>query len=233
MKKREPKPQMPSNPAQDRKPQLIGWAVAIVLHALLLLGFAFLNFGWRYDIPEWVEMEFMSVNPRGVKPAGAMPQKSLTPPAPKKNQARKLINLPERRMLEDELPKLKAENKPELFPEENPVEVLKQNFSQDRPELDLPRTVAGKQGKEVARAENLHMGDKQVQTPAPDLGKGVAVPFLIEGEAAERTVLHRVIPEYPSNLSREAVVKISFVVLPSGVVVRAVPILKGDAVLER
>ena len=99
--------------------------------------------------------------------------------------------------------------------------------------MQVPRPEPDRQGKNVAKFENLRVGEKQIQTDALDLGKGVTMPFLIEGEAAERTVVQRVVPEYPGGLAREAVVKISFTVLPSGVVAKAVPVLKGDATLER
>ncbi|MDZ7261640.1 MAG: energy transducer TonB [candidate division KSB1 bacterium] len=46
-------------------------------------------------------------------------------------------------------------------------------------------------------------------------------------------MISKVIPEYPEGLQQEAVVKIRFTVLPNGLVGEMVPLLKGDATLEK
>jgi len=69
-------------------------------------------------------------------------------------------------------------------------------------------------------SENISGGTAQTQ------------PYTIEGEAADRTVLKKVIPKYPENLQKEAVVKIRFTVLPDGRVGQMIPVQKDDPRLE-
>ena len=218
--------------ANERRSQIIGWSVAVGLHLLLLLIAAFLNIGWRYDIPEWVQMEFISTNRL---PSRAAPPKPAEPPSPKKTleKKRNIVTLPKRRMLEDEPPLLRPERTRDEFIEETPSRAVKSTFQSRPQDVDARVLQAERTGKATVDVSELQTGDKPVQVEAPDLGKGISVPFQIEGEAAERTVVNKVIPEHPGGLARESVVKISFVVLPSGVVANAVPTLKSDARLEK
>ncbi len=219
-------------PDPERRARLWGWGAAITVHAALLLVFALLNVGWRYDIPEWVEMEIVSLNPQPARTAPSV----AAPPKPKPVKAPKperVIHLPKRRMLEEEPPRIPVERQYEAAVEPEPQDVVRRDYAVQKRDIDVVRPEVGELGKSTAELDKLDLGGKQVQVPAPDLGKGVAVPFLIEGEAADRTVIHRVLPQYPPGLVREATVKISFTVLPSGVIARAVPILKGDAELEK
>ncbi len=216
----------------NRSAQLLGWSAAVGVHAMLLLIFALLNVGWRYDIPEWVEMEIVSLNPQPARSAPSV----AAPPKPKPVKAPKperVIHLPKRRMLEEETPRIPVERQYEAAVEPEPQDVVRRDYPVQKRDIDVVRPEVGERGKSTAELDKLDLGGKQVQVPAPDLGKGVSVPFLIEGEAADRTVIHRVLPQYPPGLAREATVKISFTVLPSGVIASAVPVLKGDAELEK
>lgn len=222
----------------------IAWIAAVSAHVLLVLIFALINVGWRYDIPEWVEMEFASARqqaeaprimptrePQQPEPAPAaeQPAEEKAPEAESKN----FINLPKRRMLEDERPVVQAERR-DFTPASDVSGALERQSEAGKPEFDvLARSQTEGTGKAMAELENLETGDKTIQAVAADLGKNVSVPFQIEGEAADRTVLKKVIPEYPPGLAREAVVKLSFQVLPNGVVANVVPVLKGDATLEK
>lgn len=232
----------PPKPAgSDANNDKIAWGVAIGFHVLLAIVFAFLNVGWRYDIPEWVEMEFASTSRTTVTPKTS-PRKQPEPaPQPEKPQevekqeepAKNIISLPKRRMLEDEKPLIRSERRVELT-QENEVSGALQRKSEDRKqEVDVLRTQGESTDKAIADLENLEVGEKNIQAGVPDLGKSVAVPFEIEGEAASRNVLQKVIPQYPPGLTREAVVKLRFSVLPNGIVANIVPVLKGDATLEK
>lgn len=217
----------------NRKENSIAWGTAIGIHAALLLLFAFLNVGWRYDLPEWIEMEVLSLKPTPSRPAQAPPQKEIAATTPARKPER-VINLPKRRMLEDELPTLRAERSKDMpAPDDVSDRAIEAGYRAQRPEAELPRPEYSNRDKAAADLGRLEIGERTIRAMPQDLGKGVDVPFQIEGEAAERTVVQKVIPEYPSGLAREAVVKISFVVLPGGVVARALPILKGDADLEK
>jgi hypothetical protein len=87
------KPRKTPVPADERRSQIIGWTVAVGLHLLLLLIAAFLNIGWRYDIPEWVQMEFVSTRPVLSR---ARPPQPAESPAPKKTPEKKrhIVTLP-------------------------------------------------------------------------------------------------------------------------------------------
>jgi len=165
----------------------------------------------------------------------ATPPQPAATPAPKKTPERKrnIVTLPKRRMLENEPPLLRAERSRETFVEETPSQAVKSTFKAGPQEIDSRVLQSDRLGKATVQVSELQTGDKPVQVEAPDLGRGISVPFQIEGEAAERTVVRKVIPEHPGGLMKETVVKISFVVLPSGVVANAVPVRKSDARLER
>lgn len=70
-----------------------------------------------------------------------------------------------------------------------------------------------------------------------DLGVGdtgrSGQPFYIEGRAADRRVISKVLPEYPPGYQKEAIVALAFEVLPSGLVTGAIIERKGDPVLEQ
>ena len=64
-------------------------------------------------------------------------------------------------------------------------------------------------------------------------GTGEQMPYEIEGQVANRTVAFKIIPDYPANLQKQAVVKISFTVLPNGQIGEMIPRIKADAQLEK
>lgn len=63
-------------------------------------------------------------------------------------------------------------------------------------------------------------------------GAGSGQPFTIEGDAAQRLIVKQVIPDYPEDLQREAVLKFRFTVLPDGRITSLIPMRKGDPTLE-
>lgn len=239
----------PEHPARSKSQALpsenkIAWAAAVGAHVLLVLIFALINVGWRYDIPEWIEMEFARVNQHAValqeQPESIPQQPDPAPSAreqleeqAKEDVNKTIINLPKRRMLENEKPVLTNERR-DFATSSDVTGALERSSEERKPEFDvLARSQTEGTGKAIAELENLETGDKTIQASAADLGKSVEVPFQIEGEAANRKVLKKVIPQYPPGLTREAVVKLSFQVLPNGVVANVVPVLKGDATLEQ
>ncbi len=227
-------PQLKQSPAGEQREQKIALAAAVLIHAVVLLAFAFISIGTPYELPEWVEMEFVSTS----RPAQARPAPRPQPVKPavktEKESARKRIVLPKRRMLEEEQPVLRNRRSEKITVDASRPELLQQNRPDPgRRELDALAAGRGQAEKRPAVADDLDFGGKDIRAAAPDLGKGVQVPFRIEGEAASRTVIHRVLPEFPPGLQQEAVVKIRFILLPGGVVANARPVLKGDAALEK
>lgn len=225
----------PSTASERNNTTLMAWAAAIGLHLLLLGVFALWQVGWRYDIPEWVEMQFVTVNTRVERPQREIERPAPAPATPQTETrpAERRLNLPQRRMLEDETPQVRAERPREIFPSETRTSVPVRRDESQKPDFDLPGRARSGDGKSIAELQDVTTGEKTVVAESPDFGRNVEVPFVIEGEAASRNVMYKVIPEYPPGLASEAVVKLSFVVLPSGVVANIVPVLKGDATLER
>lgn len=219
--------------ASERRTHLLAWLLAVATHLLLLLLFALINSGWRYEIPEWVEMDFVSVwqemPVRNPKSPSAPPVQA----AEEKIEAQTLVKLPKRRMLEDEPPLVRPVQRREHPAVQEKVEVLTPGVEPQRPQFEVLEPGTKGMERRTVTSEALEAGEKRVQVPAPDLGKSVPVPFIIEGEAANRTVLHRVLPAYPPGLAREAAIKLQFEVLPDGVVANVVPMVKGDAILEK
>lgn len=208
----------------------IAWMTALGSHLVLLVLFAFYQIGWEYVVPEWIEMEVLSVKRAVSQPAAVETAAAAASSQPITPQ--RVINLPKRRMLEDEPPTLREQNRPEIkSAEETTAKSLEAKYAAGRVELET--AAPPPQTKSSVDLQAVPSGQRAEQATLEDLGRGITVPYQIEGEAANRVVLQKVIPEYPSGLRREALVRISFVVLPSGVVARTIPILKGDAVLER
>ncbi len=225
-------PQLKQHP--DQSEQKLALAAAILIHLLLGVVFAFVTIGSRYELPEWVEMEFVSTSRPARTQSAPAPKPVQKKPEPKKEQARKRVVLPKRRMLEDEAPLLRSRRSEKIIVDEARPELLERRRDErDRRELDALATTRGQTEKPPTTADDLDFGGRDIQASALDLGKGVQVPFRIEGEAASRAVIHRVLPAFPPGLQQEAVVKIRFMLLPSGVVANARPVLKGDAELEK
>ncbi|MEO0225828.1 MAG: energy transducer TonB [candidate division WOR-3 bacterium] len=64
-------------------------------------------------------------------------------------------------------------------------------------------------------------------------GGEMTEPYLIEGAAAQRRIITKVIPEYPPNYQKEAIITLSFQILPSGLVTGIAIERKGDPTLEQ
>jgi len=213
----------------------IAWATAIGIHLLMAFVFAFVNVGWRYDIPEWVEMEFVAIKKTQPETRRAKPVSRPVAKRVKKKStpARKVIKLPKRRMLENDTPKLRARRVTQFADEKKRDAALRRRDVTQKQDYELQNNTRGQNQKNMADLGDIQTGEKDVSTSLPDFGKGVAIPFKIEGEAANRTVSLRKLPEYPSGLSRSALVKLRFVIMPDGVVAKVVPVMKGDATLEK
>ena len=220
------------NPSNSQNEEKIALVVTFGVHALLLLLFVFFNVSWHYEPSEWVEMDIIAVKSKPARKTS----KQYTPPVqtqPEKKKSNQLqINLPKRKMLEDDNDPIKRSRRDLQMQDEFQVPVREEQKI-DRHEIDpLQQNETGIR-KETADLSEIQSGEKKLNFEEQDFGKGVTIPFQIEGEVADRSVLHKVIPEYPSGLRKEAVVKLRFSVLPSGVVSNILPVHKGSAELER
>lgn len=210
----------------------------LIFHLLLLLLFWIVKVDWKADLTDFTEIAFMSGTT--VDEAAALEfDQSLPYDSEKSTEISGALplELPERKMLEQELPELK------LFESSDKI------ASQD--ELILPEAETHNNRENLA--DNLIPSpssfEKQTATPRQDLfsrekivapsssissnATDVSTPYSIEGQAAKRIVMYKVIPEFPNNFQKQALVKLSFSVLPNGQIGEISPLIKADAEIER
>lgn len=196
-----------------------GFIVSVVVHASILILFLLIRFNWTPEIPEFVEIRFE----RG---AGAV--KTLEQ-APVQSVKQNDLDLPARRdvrLNDEEL--LDLNEKEKFVPSEQVNIVDTKTGEKIAPELNLQN--AGEMKKEVADPSLDEKLVPDFSTTAETAGDS---PYQIEGKAAKRTILSKVIPQYPENVQQEAMIKIRFSVLPNGLVGDMIPVLKSNDHLER
>jgi TonB family protein len=217
--------------------------VSIALHALLLLLFAAIRIRLEFPVPRFVEMTFVSgsLEPSGGAALTAASASARPEPQPVASAVdlsgpgNQPVSLPRRRMVEEEQPILRASDEGKLAPTEavRPAvpepraEGMSRGLSEDR--------LRSERGEKVGPipGEGSLEGKPSGQLPGSEQAEGEG-GFTIQGEAAQRTILYKVIPEYPEGVNKDAVVRIRFTVLPSGIVGSAVLLTKGgEATLER
>jgi len=148
------------------------------------------------------------------------------------------VDIPERRMLEPIEPEIHTapDSREKISSEDEIVatELSHQEWWRQRiSDVIAPPGINEKQTAESAAIP--FSGDKKIPPSLPLKldGTDSSTPYLIEGQAATRTVTYKVIPEYPDNLQKQAVVKISFTVLPNGRIGEMIPLIKADPSLEK
>lgn len=188
--------------------------VSLLIHSLLLLIFSIIKINWKLTVPEYIEIHF-------ARAVDIESYKSYSKTKPED------LNLPLRRIFEYEKEKINIADRSKLIPEEK-IDVL--NYEENK-----------------KLAPKLHDGAKSDEKEAPyfSLGKKLSPnlisklkstnesPYKIEGEAADRTIIMKVIPQYPSNIHQEATVKIRFTVLPNGLIGEMIPIIKSHPLMEK
>ncbi len=207
-------------------------AISILIHALVLLLLLAWHVSTKIELPEFVEVQFISGESRSVAPptqAQPRPQEESQAevvPAP----VRKEIRLPKRRMSETEPPELQVRSAAKKAPARKriPTAPVRRDQTLQKPEF-VPES--------GGLRENLPLpeisAERQTIDTKESAKRGFVQAFEIEGKAAERIILEKVLPEYPEGYAREGTVKIRFTILPNGRVGEVIPILKTDAVLEQ
>ncbi len=215
-------------------------AISVGLHLLLLLVLTAVRVSYEFSPPEFVEISFVTGQLQRAAPMPATTQEPSTtnePAAAAERSARgaEAISLPKRRMLEEEEPVLRASDAGKLTPVESPEVILPEQVVERTAKAAVDRKLLEERGGKVVPDLSRDVGVSGGRLEAaPSRGTRAGEPFVITGEAARRTILYKVIPEYPEGLNKEAVVRIRFSVLPSGLVGTAVLVTKGgDATLER
>lgn len=221
-----------------------GTVVSIAVHILLLLLFLLWNSGLEMPDSGFAEVGFISASSShqiyATRPANppktqeTIQPKASAPETVSQPQEEK-VNIPKRRMMEDEEPLLTKRNADKLSPSVENTEQVQNNYqgSDTGKEIAERPEISGT-GKDFSLPAGTTENGKDITGPQSDLsGSGSASPFTIEGDASKRQIVFQVIPQYPPGLQKEAVVKIRFTVLPDGRVGSMIPLQKGDPTLEK
>ncbi len=195
-----------------------GLIVSIIIHASVLIIFLLIRFNRTFEIPEFVEIRFE----RG---AGTMTTKTEAPAKSAKQDEFDLPARPDVQQNDEAL--IDLDPKEKFIPSEEVNIVNTQADDKILPDLN-PRNVNDM--KEVAAPS---MDEKLAPDFSTSLETAGDSPYQIEGKAAKRTILSKVIPQYPENVQQEALIKIRFSVLPNGLVGEMIPVLKSHDLLER
>lgn len=191
-----------------------GILASVGFHILLLLLTLLVTVKMEPEVKEYAELSFARLTtPLPIQPA--RPKESV-PPAPSGMR-------PEGPSTPVDLPKTRTLEEKELLPIPVPDKLGPEGGTEE----------AAKRG--IGEKEPLHevkVGDEERRTPAETPGEKEGPAFTIEGPAAGRAILSKVIPQYPPGLQKEVVVKARLTVLPNGLVSEVVPLQKGDPVLE-
>ncbi len=220
--------------------------LAVGFHLLLILLFFLWKINFNFNPPEYSEIAFIAsteqVQPAKTKetvkpqPSRAVPKQQA--PTPKEATTETPENavpveLPKRRMLEQEPPEIAERQADKLAPAQEGEKLPVRREMQNDQRVEVPPTSST--GEKISPgAQNLALSGAKTSPTSENISGGTAQtqPYTIEGEAADRTVLKKVIPEYPENLQKEAVVKIRFSVLPDGRVGQMIPVQKDAPQLE-
>ncbi|NOY57783.1 MAG: TonB family protein [Calditrichaeota bacterium] len=212
------------------------------IHLLLLLLFLGIGVGIDFSSPEFAEIGFVASS-RGARPRSVRRQTNVVTPRPKPKRPKAAptqttqpkaepVNLPKRRMLEEEKPQVINRETGKLSPTEDQTKISPADQVYEARQIGRD-IAATREGERVTGNLEETVGEAKETAPSEDVGTpGTNQPFTIEGDAAKRTIVNQKIPRYPSGLQREAVVKIRFTVLPDGHVGIMLPIQKGDPTLD-
>ena len=219
--------------------------LSVAFHVVLLVLFLLMHSGLDLPDTEFAEIGFVSASstrayrpatqkaaPAKAQPAAQM-QESAPPPAPKIEAKAPPVNIPKRRMLEDEQPQLTKRTPGKLSPT---VDVAKPTPREDVYDAESMRKLMAERsasGKDFASPGGESPDGRDAATPTGEPAAASGMPYTIEGDAAKRSIVNQVLPEYPPGLQNEAVVKIRFWVLPDGRIGNMLPLRKGDPVLDQ
>ena len=212
------------------------FAVSGLIHIIFILIFYFTTVSISLSLPEFVEISFERSGQPAKSPA--KPQRKISKPkkeSPKPQQQKaeeiavpKEIQLPKRRMLETEISDLQATASKKRLPNTTPSV---------NPQKDVSSKETFKPENDVAQKDDFQPDNPAdiPRTNSENIASNVGIEaslFEIEGKAAERKILIKILPEYPPGYNREAVIKFKFKVLANGNIAQIIPIMKYDAILE-
>ena len=206
-----------------------GWVVSIVVHLLLVLAFIATKLDLKPFDLDFTPVTFAPISEE-LEGSGASSEKW--------GGAKPLVDLPQRPMLEETSPLLK-------LPESTRQAVIAPS---DLGKPDISKIETLRPGKRVnpkslvsgkperAPMKPIPLSDKELFGKRSDvIGKEIAQheAFTIEWKGLARFKSTGELPEYPPNVNREAIVRLSFTVSPGGGVILVKPVTKGEPELEK
>ena len=216
---------------------------SLIFHFLLATLLFFMSTGFDFSNQEFSEVAFIStsrpIQSESVRQPSATTETQdyqpdfqtgdkeiLDTQEPSQSQ-QQAIQLPKRRMLEDDTEPIQREiTKITPTPSTRiPVENETQYHGQ--------KVTAATLGEKITAGISKISPDGKQTAPSTEFAREEQA-FYIEGDAADRKIIKKVIPDYPAGLQKEATVKVRFTVLPDGRVGEMIPLQKGgDATLEQ
>lgn len=219
--------------------------LSVGLHVLLFVLFLLFRSGLDLPDQEFAEIGFVaSTTSRAYRPQQqSAPVQTETqqpaeepppPPATQPQEEAKAppVNLPKRRMLEEDEPQLRKRDSGKLTPSQENMRVAPRQDVYDAESMQKEVAERASSGKTFAEPTGGETSDRFASPPSDMRSGANNQNYTLEGDASKRSIVTQVLPEYPSGLQREAVVKIRFWVLPDGRVGAMIPVQKGDPTLE-
>ncbi|HYF02729.1 MAG TPA: TonB family protein [Patescibacteria group bacterium] len=121
-------------------------------------------------------------------------------------------------------PKAPSLTDPNLSNKLTPVKELASDVPTVQPTPNAgPKGIGAENGDPTARG----LGESGIGK-----GRGTGLGDVSWGGGGNRTVINKVVPQYPSG-AKPSIVKLRFWVSPEGKVTKVIPILKGDPLVER
>jgi len=188
-----------------KNPRNISYLVSLIVHAIIIIVFAFINLSVGLEEEDYVTIGFGSGMSAGsIGPLGN--DMETQQPKPKQEMVKK----------EDQqkvdLPKAKT------FDEEN---LIAKTDKKNQKELDTEKIKPLNSNQQKSRGTE-------------DAGEGFGgFGFELDfGGKGIRKIYSYTLPEYPEGVSKEIDVKLKFTILPDGTVGKIFPLIKADARLE-
>ena len=187
------------------------FTLSLIIHAILLAGFMFINLSFDYKTVEYVELSFGVSNENNssgsegnqIDMVEENPEPQITDATIEKSEEVKEVDLPEASNTSDENIITPAEKDKELS-EVNVTENIKSD------EADVNSTGQG----------NLAEGEGSFGFDIEWGGKGM------------RKIYSFTLPQYPEGVKKEIDVKLQFTILPDGTIGTIFPKIKADTRLE-
>jgi TonB-like protein len=214
--------------------KLTGFLGSFMLHSLLIAVLFLMIYTPSIDFLKIEIVEFgynaIANNENFISPEASSPASSGIPDkGSQSNLIPEKVNLPEA---------VSDSNEPLYFPDK--IETAYNNLSLD--ENTGNRSLREQLQDEIIAGDDVPISEKPVLGSSENylnslsekisVGESGDSPYILEGEITTRTIVKKVIPEYPDNFQQNARVKIRFEVSSNGSVGNMIIVEKSDPVLE-